>query len=271
MTSARGYGPLRAAYERNKGAIVPFSRLKINGRYQGVRGLLKPANEVFFSGFEFKSGLLKRGAGGRVVRGRCRRSGSSAKIGSRVHRELEEWGKTSTMPTKPHRYTRGIIAALTLVEDLEPVAMEFPILSQRGAYLTYSDMVCTTTRAIDGRQLNIVVSFKTGYNRTMSSRRFGKCAGALSAYPNNSLTHHQVQLACEIYTLKKEYGVQIDGGIIIYAGWGTKREVHIERLPQWCYSQRLMRKVHKELAASDTDLHKRILSADIPSTTQHNT
>ena len=211
-------------------AVSRGSNVRIEGKCHKVRGVTKTLQSVLYPHYKVK----KTGRGN-----------SSAKIGSRVHKEVENW-VDGIETEKPHRYTKQIQAALK-ERKLEPIAAEAPLLSVHGAYLTYADMICSHKRKLDSKQEVVVVSLKTGYSDGMM-RHQGYCKSPCEMLKNCSAIHHMLQLACEVYTLKYEYGIAVARAIVLYVGYGKRRKTRALALPQWGYSKSFMGKVHRQMA-----------------------
>jgi len=163
----------------------------------------------------------------------------------RVHEEIERWVEQKPQTrTRLHRYTKQIMDALQ-TRRLRPVISEFPLLSLDGTYLTRSDLICQATR-IGGSREHVVVSLKTGYNRSIYKAQ-GSCRGPCASLPNSQHTHHALQLACEVYVLEHEYGIRVGRALILYAGFGQAREVHVCELPRWGRQLVFMMRVHEHL------------------------
>lgn len=206
------------------------SNLRINGRCVKVRGVTRSLQERFYPHYTAK----KTGKGN-----------SSLKIGSLVHREVEQWAG-GTEVEKPHRYTLQIQETLKRLR-LEPAVAEAPIISVTGAYLTYPDLICTHERKLDNTKEIVVVSLKTGYSNGMT-RAQGYCKAPIHSLLNCAANHHMLQLACEVYVLKHEYGIPVSRGIVLYAGYGKNRGVKVLALPHWGYSEKFMGLAHRAMA-----------------------
>lgn len=208
----------------------------IKGQYAGgvaVRGITRPLKEVFYPHH-------------RVVR--RKRGNSSASIGTRVHKEIEDLTNGLEVKRK-HRYTLAIEHYLAK-HELCPVASEAPLLSFKGRYLTHVDLICTYIRPIDKVKELVVVSLKTGYNDGVkNSRNF--CRGVCKTLPNSFATHHALQLACEVYTMRYEYHIPVSRAIILYVGFGRKKKTAVSKLPTWANDKPFMDSVHRALKRTD--------------------
>jgi len=195
-----------------------------------VRGITRPLKEVFYPHH-------------RVVR--RRRGNSSAAIGTRVHKEVEDLTNGNEVKRK-HRYTVQIEHYLAK-NSLYPVASEAPILSFKGRYLTHADLICVFVRPVDGVKEIVVISLKTGYNNGIkNSKNF--CRGdPCRRLPNSYATHHALQLACEVHTMRYEYHIAVSRAYILYVGFGPQKKTAVATLPAWGTDKVFMDKVHAAL------------------------
>lgn len=198
-------------------AVRPFNRMvDSSGHSVYVRGLTKTIKEVFCPKFK------------RVKKGGSKTS-SSKRLGVRVHAQIEAWAKERLGgPKSPykrlHTYTKDIIKYLEK-HKLKPLGAEVPLLSPSGHFLTQSDLICKGSRGL------IVVSLKTGYNRTFKQ-------GKNLVFPHGGIkdsyyVQHQLQLALEMASLKYDYGQRVEKGIVLYVGFGSKKSTRVEPLAQW--------------------------------------
>lgn len=215
-----------------------------SGRYRKLRGVTKPLEKHFYA--HYKRRLTGRG-------------NSSAKIGTLVHRQMESWatGKPPPMapartkggvcrPYREHRFTTQFKDALN-ARKYKLVTCEHPLLSKQGRYLTYVDGIFSFTEPTTGEECLGVVSFKTGYGEQIIKAR-NHCKGAARILQNCQANHHFLQLACEVHTLRYEYGIDIRRAIVLYAGHGKKVTTRALKLPDWGYDKGFMGKIHGAMA-----------------------
>lgn len=220
-------------------ATTSFNRIvhPVTQKATVVPGLLKPLKSAFFPDVQAPRTTARKW--------RAMSKKDPKETGIRVHREIEMWANCE-LPEKRrlHSYSKGIIDALMRM-GLRPVASELALVSKQGCYFTHSDLICRAVR-VDGSEELVVVSLKTGYSRAAAAGST-RCRGACSKLRNTDQNFHIMQIACEIYCMRHEYGVDVSRGVIIYAGYGAGKSVVKLDLPQWAYSQSFMSTVHDEL------------------------
>lgn len=195
-------------------AIRPFNRVSTKSHgVVWVPGLIDRLHDTFFAGF-------KRPA-------KIRSGGSTKKTGVRVHAQIEKIVNGEKVP-RMHAYTKDILARLKKM-DLTPIASEVPLLSMAAAFLTRSDLICRRVGGL-GKGV-VVVSLKTGYNQAYT--RSTKTCQVLTKVPNCFKTHHQLQLACEVDCLRREYDVDVDGAYVLYVGYGKDKKTKVDALDKW--------------------------------------
>ena len=221
--------------------VTRGSNVRLEAGCKKIRGVTKPLHKHFFPHFNHRIALTGR-------------SNSGLRIGTLVHRQIEAWATGAPPPLAParkkgqprkpyreHRFTKQFKAALQ-ARALKPVMAEYPLLSKHGLYLTYSDLLCQDA---DGKL--VVVSLKTGYGEKLTKMK-NNCRGVCKKLHNCQANHHFLQLACEVYTLKHEYGLEVSRAIVLYAGFGKKVTTRGLVLPEWGYSETFMRRVHYVMA-----------------------
>ena len=215
-------------------AVRPFNRmLDASGHPVYVRGLTRSIKEVFCPKFK----RPKKGG----------RTSSSKRLGVRVHAQVEAWAKERLGGKKSpykrlHPYTKEIIKYLTK-HRLEPLGAEVPLLSPSGHFLTQSDLICKGTQGL------IVVSLKTGYNRAFKQGKNLVFPGIKDSY----YVQHQLQLALEMASLKYDYGQRVEKGIVLYAGFGSKKSTRVEPLAPWAHVQQkeLLKRMKRSVPAKE--------------------
>ena len=199
------------------GAVLPFNRVRLaNGQTTYVRGLTKTIKSTFCP----MSKKPKRG-------------NSSKAIGLRVHKQVELWANGKT-PKRLHPYAASMIKFL---KKYEVVAAELPLLSVKGHFLTRFDLLCKNSRGL------ILVSLKTGGNRMFKS---GKHLCKLIPSQKDSVyVQHQLQVALERQCLEEEYGIKIHRSLVLYAGFGVKKELRKEWQAPWTRDLDLLAQIEK--------------------------
>lgn len=182
-----------------------------------MRGLMKPVKKVFFK--KFKKPV-------RSVKG-----GSSKKIGIKVHAQVETYVKTGVLPSRPHSYTLSILKFLKQKHLRHKISSEVPLLSLKGQFLTWSDLICehTETGALT------VISLKTGYSVGMHRGQLN--TNYLPEVKNSYASQHQVQLALEVACIEHDYHVKVKEAYILYAGFGPKKQLKVVPLAKWAKTE----------------------------------
>jgi hypothetical protein len=178
----------------------------MSGKKRYIRGLIPSLKRTFYPTFKRAPNATRN---------------SSKKLGIRVHKEMEHITIGKTVK-RPHTYTKQLLACLKKL-NLIPIAAEVPILSYYGAFLTRSDLIC---RHI-GRDDIVVVSLKTGSSLGYT-RGQGDCKNL--SITNCVKTHHQLQLACEVSCIEREYEIPVAASFVIYAGFGKNKKARIDPL-----------------------------------------
>lgn len=233
--------------------VTRGSNVRLERGCRKIRGITKPLEKHFFPRFRVR--ITGRG-------------NSSARIGTLVHRQIEAWATGGPPPLAPprkkgeppkpyreHRFTKQFKEALDK-RGLTPVTAEFPLLSKRALTLTYIDLLCADA---NGKLVN--VSLKTGYGEQLTKHR-DNCRGVCRRLHNCQANHHFLQLACEVDTLRQEYGIEVERAIVLYAGHGKGAKTRGLVLPAWAYDTDFMNRLQYVLA-SDSPI-KRAELAHIP-------
>lgn len=172
------------------------------------------------------------------------------KRGCVVHSQVEKICQ-GIRPSYVHPYTAQILHVLRS-EGLKILKNEASLISFDGCYYTKSDAIGSRLDVTGNneRELN-VISFKTGFDdSTLTTEDKRPCKNAARGKVGNTkLSEHMMQLACEMYCLEHEYGVPLGDGIIIYAGYGPKKETRVEytRDYPWTRDRAFMKQIHDDL------------------------
>lgn len=198
-----GYGPLRN-HPRSKG-VLSFGRWKpieSEPHFQ-TNGVTKPIHDCFTPNFR---------------RPRSRPRASSRGLGPRVHKQIEDTIK-GTPVKRMHRYARAFFSVLA-ERGLRAVDAEPAIISLRGNFMTYPDVLC-----VDSKGQLVVVSVKTGFNGAynVASPAGARCAAPFEAAAKTERSQHQIQLAAEVWALRNEYKFHVAAAYIIYLGINEQR------------------------------------------------
>lgn len=245
-------------------AATSFNRVRVPGlKCMYVRGLLEPIENDFFANAHAERTRLpapkpkahyKKGVPrGRppstalgvpkssVRKGNHSRSNLAAlKRGRFVHKQLEKIINGQPVGIL-HPYTASIRDVMAR-KGLVPVASEVPLVSKRGVYYTKLDILCQRRKEYH------VVSIKTGYGPDISTWKT-RCDNECFKLRRSVVNQHNMQIACEMYCLRREYGLNVKSGIIIYAGFGPQRSVTTLDCKDWAYNDKFLDKVHDGLRA----------------------
>lgn len=209
--------------------VQPFSRV----RGRKVRGLTKPLHQTFFSRF--------------VKPRKKTKATSSARLGTRVHREVElVIKKEKDKIKKLHPYSEQILRFLKRGKFTH-LESEVPLLCKSGKFLTYADITCRSSKS-HGKGGVVVISLKTGYNQGYS--RGKKNCDHLPGLNNCYKTHHHAQLGLEVACIEKDYGIPVEDAFIIYAGFGPKKSLRIDALESWAKDPAIVDKMLRKLKKS---------------------
>jgi hypothetical protein len=197
--------------------VLPFNRVATRNGSVKLRGLTKPMKKIFFSAFK---------------RPRKGKTSSSKKIGIKVHAQVETYVKTGKLPKRPHAFTSQAVEFLQKKHLDAKMMSEVPLLSAKGKFLTYADLLCEK----DGELT--VVSLKTGYPTKLNSGK-ATCAHLPEKTKNSYLSHHIVQLALEVACIERDLGVSVKDAYILYVGLGSKKKLKVVPLPRWARTEQL--------------------------------
>lgn len=191
-------------HELNK-YVLPFNRISVDN--QKIRGLTKPMKRIFFKGFK---------------KPQTRKTWSSKKLGTLVHSQVEKVIKKRPLK-KPHAFTSQIIKFLQGYSNLHS---EVPLLSPSGYFLTYSDVICESSKGLT------VISLKTGYNQSYN-KGLMNCKHLPTKLSNSYKTHHQLQLALEVACIEQDYKLKVGDAFVLYVGYGPKKKLKVDPLGYW--------------------------------------
>ena len=195
-----GYGRLRN-HPRSKG-VLPWSRWKPyeDEKPFQTNGVTEPIHRLFTPGFK---------------RPHSRPRASSSKLGTRVHKQIEDIIRGREIKGRIHKFTRAFFNELQKL-GLRAVDAEPPIISLAGNFMTQPDVIC-----LNSRNEMVVVSIKTGFNYAYNnaSPRGSKCAAPFTDAAKSERSQHQLQLAAEVATLRHEYKFNVTGAYVIYLGF----------------------------------------------------
>jgi hypothetical protein len=194
--------------------VLPFNRVQTKTGSVKLRGLTKPMKKIFFSRFK---------------RPKKSKTSSSKKIGTKVHAQIETYVKTGKLPKRPHAFARQAVEFIEKKHLGAKLLSEVPLLSHKGKFLTYADLLCEK----DGELT--VVSLKTGYSTKLNAGD-ETCAHLPEKLKNSYLTHHLLQLALEVACIERDLGVEVKDAYILYVGLGAKKKLKTVPLPRWARS-----------------------------------
>lgn len=236
-------------------AATSFNRVRVPDKgCVYVRGLLAPIASDFFPYVRVSRQNKKKQAKSRVPQNsigqskvwkrgsQYAQSEAAKRRGLFVHGQIEQIVK-GVPPEKLHPYTEQIKRILEK-QKLTPLVCELPIVSQHGVYYTKADLVCMHTCARTQEKEVWVVSLKTGYDSTIVAHT-SHCTNECFKLRRSVKNQHLMQVACEMYSLKYEYGIDVKRGIVIYAGFGPQRSACLLKCPKWVYNEGFLRRIHE--------------------------
>lgn len=210
-------------------AALPFNRVKLrNGQTTYVRGLTASIKKTFCPKFTKPK----------------TRGTSSKKIGLRVHAQLEAWA-CGNPPKRMHSYAKAIVKYLE-EKKVEVVGAETPLVSVKGKFFTRSDLI------VKGKKGLRVISFKTGGNQAF--KRGKHVCRLIPSQKDSIYVQHQLQLALECQCLEADYGIPVEGGLVIYAGFGSKKKLRVEPLAPWTKHLDLLQLIRTSSKEPDLDI-----------------
>lgn len=198
-----------------------------DGKTENFQGITRSIKECFFPDYEFPV---------------HRRGKSSKKIGEKVHRQIchqvecieRRLGECVCIGGPPnyrkvHPWAQQAFDCMRQM-NIEPMACEIPILSQRAQRCTRIDAI-GIRRLGEPSQSTVHISFKTGYDVSYDVNSLGqKMKSPLNNIISSPKNHNKLQLLIEKMILKVEYGIEFDEHIIMYLGHGEMAKPHVEGL-----------------------------------------
>ena len=148
-----------------------------------------------------------------------RRSTSSKRIGTRVHRELKEWFNLGFIKLKclgegswqrVHRFTKKALVYLH-DKDLRILSSEIPLHSPKKRIIGWIDAI--GLRMVDGEIRTVLIDWKTGFEN--QDDEFGKLNYPFRDIGATNRGKYTIQMATMFMICKREYGIVFDEILLI--------------------------------------------------------
>lgn len=172
---------------------------------------------------------------------------SSKKKGTMIHRHIHHIIKckrskrdckcdSKVRTRKVNKLAEQAISALSDY-NIIPLDSEIPILSNKLKIGTAVDILGHTV----GVNNRLLISIKTGYNKTLTSHTLLNMNNPLNSVLNHPLNHHQLQVVVEKQILKDDYNINISDAYILYLGHDISGNYHMHKvIDDWCFNEQLI-------------------------------